>query len=86
MTPENKYRVTRGLKVFGLFAWVILTFATCAIVWNSNAGVAPSLLTVALALANCFVVYLIARTFKSPEIEDPHFENPVEAARNKKQA
>lgn len=83
MTPENKYRVERGLKVFGLFIWAILTIATCCVIWNAKAGAPASVLSGVLLLANALVIFLIARSFKSPEIEDWHLENPVEAAKKK---
>ena len=83
MTPENKYRVNLGIKVFGLFAWAILTIATCAVVWNAKAGAAASILAGALLLANAVVIFLIVKSFKSPAIEDWHLENPVEAAKKK---
>lgn len=83
MTPENKYRVNRGLEVFGLFAWAILTIATSCVIWNSKAGFLASVLAGALLLANALVIFLIAKSFKSQEIEDWHPENPVEAAKKK---
>lgn len=83
MTPENKHRVNLGLKVLGLFAWVILSIATCAVVWNAKPGASASILAGALLLANAVVIFLIAKSFKTPEIEDPHFENPVNLARKK---
>jgi hypothetical protein len=83
MTQENKYRVNRGLKAFGLFVWALLTIATSAVVWNSGLGSAASILSGASLLANAIVIFLIARPLKTPEIEDPHFENPVEAAKKK---
>lgn len=83
MTPENKYRVNRGLKVFGLFVWAVLTIATSCVVWNAKAGALASVLAGALLLANAFVIFLIAKSFKAPKIEDWHLENPVEAAKKK---
>ena len=83
MTPENKYRVLRGLKVFGLFVWAILTIVTSCVIWNAKAGAAASILAGILLLANAVVIFLIAKSFKTPEIEDWHLENPVEAAKKK---
>ena len=83
MTPENKYRVSLGLRVFGLFAWAVLTIATCCTVWNAKAGAAASVLAGVLLFANAVVIYLIVRSIKSPAIEDWHLENPVEAAKKK---
>lgn len=83
MTPENKYRVNRGLKVFGLIIWAIITIATSCVVWNAKAGTIASVLAGALLLANAAVIFLIAKSFKTPEIEDWHLENPVEAAKKK---
>ena len=83
MTPENKYRVNLGLKVIGLFAWAILTIATSCVIWNAKAGAAASILAGILLLANAVVIFLIVKSIKSPEIEDWHLENPVEAAKKK---
>lgn len=83
MTPENKYRVSLGLKVFGLFAWAILTIATSCVIWNAKAGTAASILSGILLLANAVVIFLIVKSIKSPAIEDWHLENPVEAAKKK---
>ena len=83
MTPENKYRVSLGLKIFGLFAWAILTIATSCVIWNAKAGASASVLAGALLLANAFVIFLIVKSIKSPEIEDWHLENPVEASKKK---
>lgn len=83
MTPENKYRVNRGLKGFGLFVWAILTIATSCVIWNAKAGASASILAGALFLANAVVIFLIAKSFKTPEIEDWHLEKPVEAAKKK---
>lgn len=84
MTPENKYRVNRGLKIFSLFAWGILSIATVCVIWNANAGAAASILAGAELLANAVAIFLIGKSFKSPEIEDWHLENPVEAAKRNK--
>ena len=84
MTPENKYRVNRGLKVLGLFAWGILSIATVCVIWNAGAGAAASILAGAELLANAAVIFLIGKSLKSPEIEDWHLENPVEAAKRNK--
>lgn len=83
MTPENKYRVNRGLKAIGLFLWAVLTIATSCVVFNAKAGAFASILAGALLLANAFVIFLIAKYFKTPAIEDWHLENPVEAAKKK---
>lgn len=81
MTPENKYRVNRGLKVFGLFMWAALTIATSCIIWNAKAGATASVLAGILLVANAVVIFLIAKSFKTPAIADWHLENPVEAAK-----
>lgn len=83
MNPENNHRVNLGIKVFGLFAWAVLTIATCCVIWNAKAGAAASILAGVLLLANAIVIFLIAKSFKTPEIEDWHLENPVEAAKKK---
>ena len=83
MTPENKYRVSLGLKVFGLFAWAVLTIATSCVVWNAKAGATASVLAGALLIANAVVIFLIVKSIKSPAIEYWHLENPVEAAKKK---
>ena len=83
MTPENNHRVSLGLKVFGLFAWAVLTIATSCVIWNADAGAQASVLAGAMLLANAIVIFLIARSFKSPAIEDWHLENPVDAAKRK---
>jgi hypothetical protein len=36
-----------------------------------------------LLFANAVVIFLIAKSIKSPEIEDWHLEKPVEAAKKK---
>ena len=81
MTPENKYRTSLGLKVFGLFMWAVLTIATSCVVWNAKAGALASVLAGVLLLANALVIFLVAKSFKTPAIEDWHLENPVEAAK-----
>lgn len=83
MTPDNKYRVNLGIKAFSIFAWAILTIATSCVVWNAKAGAAASVLAGVLLLANAVVIFLIVKGIKSPEIEDWHLENPVEAAKKK---
>lgn len=69
MTPENKYRTSLGLKVFGLFAWAILSIATCAVVWNSKPGASGSVLAGVELLANAVVIFLISKSFKATEVE-----------------
>lgn len=83
MTPENKYRINRGLKVFGLFIWAVLTIATCAVVWNAKAGASATVLAGILLVVNAVVIFLIAKSMKTPAIEDWHLENPVEASKKK---
>ena len=84
MTPENKDRISRGLQVVALVAYAILTIATCAGVWNFCKETTVIILSVVLFAVNGYAIYRKAKAIKTPELEDPHFENPVDLKKSKK--
>ena len=78
MTNDNKYRIGLGLKVIALLLWAFLTIATCAGVWNYNPETTIVVASVALLIVNGYAIVRKILAIKPKELEDPHFENPVD--------
>ena len=78
MTNDNKYRIGLGLKVIALLLWAFLTIATCAGVWNFCKETTVIIASVALLIVNGYAILRKALAIKPKELEDPHFENPVD--------
>lgn len=65
MNIENKKRIAKGIKVFALAVYGLLTIATCAAVWNYCPETAVKWFAGALFVFNCISIYLHAKNIKT---------------------